>query len=527
MQKGLLKKLRIFISLLFFAVVAVLFFGLFRKIFNISPLYILRFQFVPSLVQFVATLSFLSLGFAFIIILTLLFGRIYCSTLCPLGTLQDIFSFLSRKLSPRKKIFKYKRPVRWFRYIVLAAVVLSLFTGSILLVNLLDPYSAFGKILTNFFRPLLVAVNNLASIGLSRADIYWLPRVKWIAVNLAALIVALGWMILVLVMVIKRGRLYCNTLCPVGTLLGLFARFSLFRIRLDWTKCNSCGKCSVVCKAECIDPFDQYVDFSRCVGCMNCLSPCPDGGVKFQPFWVKDKITDSTFDPGKRDFIIKTGLLATGSLLLSKELFSQEKKDEIKKEIIPATVPIFREHPVTPPGSLGQERFNSLCTACHLCVSTCPTQVLQPTYFLYGLSGFLQPRMDYITNFCNFECTLCGEVCPTGAILPLMKEEKKLVQLGKSFFVKENCVVYTRNTACGACSEHCPTKAVNMVPYKDKLTIPEVNNKICVGCGACEYACPTNPKSIYVEGNPVHLVAEKPKEIKLEEKIDYKEEFPF
>jgi ferredoxin len=168
-----------------------------------------------------------------------------------------------------------------------------------------------------------------------------------------------------------------------------------------------------------------------------------------------------------------------------------------------------------------------MCTACHLCVSACPTQVLQPTYFLYGLTGFLQPRMDFITSFCNFECILCGEVCPTGAILPLIKEEKKLVQLGKSNFVKENCIVNTKNTACGACSEHCPTKAVNMVPFKDKLTIPEVNNKICVGCGACEYACPTDPKSIYVEGNPVHLVAEKPKEVKIEEKIDYKEEFPF
>jgi ferredoxin len=190
-------------------------------------------------------------------------------------------------------------------------------------------------------------------------------------------------------------------------------------------------------------------------------------------------------------------------------------------------VPIFREHPVTPPGSLDRARFNSLCTACHLCVSACPTQVLQPTWIHYGLSGFLQPRMDYITGFCNFECILCGQVCPTGAILELPLEEKKQVQMGKAKFVKENCIVYTRSTACGACSEHCPTKAVAMVPYKDKLTIPEVTDKICIGCGACEYACPTDPKSIYVDGNPLHLVAEKPKEEKLEEKIDYKEEFPF
>jgi ferredoxin len=135
--------------------------------------------------------------------------------------------------------------------------------------------------------------------------------------------------------------------------------------------------------------------------------------------------------------------------------------------------------------------------------------------------------MDYITSFCNYECTLCGEVCPTGAILPLPPKEKKLVQLGKAQFVKENCVVYTRKTTCGACSEHCPSKAVNMVPYEGKLTIPKVDDQICIGCGACEYACPTDPKSIYVEGNQLHLIAEKPKEVKIEDKIDYKEEFPF
>jgi ferredoxin len=524
MHKGRLKKLRVFLSLLFFMVVAVLFFELYGKIFNISPLLILRAQFVPSLVQFISTLSFVALGFAVIIILTLLFGRIYCSTLCPLGTLQDLFAYLSKKLSPRKNIFKYKKPINWLRYGLLVLVILSVFTGSILLVNLLDPYSAFGKVISNFFRPVLVLANNLASKALSYADIYWLPRVKWVPVNFAALILAVTWIILLVSLVVKRGRLYCNTVCPVGTILGLFAKYSLFRIRLDKTKCNSCGKCSAVCKAECINPKDQRVDFSRCVGCMNCLSPCPDNGVKFRPFWVKDEPGMVTYDPAKRDFFRKSGLVLAGTMIAGK-LFSQE--EEKKKEVIPASVPINREHPVTPPGALDQHRFNSRCTACHLCVSACPTQVLQPTYFLYGLTGFLQPRMDYITNFCNYECTLCGEVCPTGAILPLQKEEKKLVQLGKSIFVKENCIVFTRNTACGACSEHCPTKAVNMVPYKEKLTIPEVDNKICVGCGACEYACPTDPKSIYVEGNPVHLVAEKPKEVKIEEKVDYKEEFPF
>jgi len=392
------------------------------------------------------------------------------------------------------------------------------------MVNLLDPYSAFGKIFYNLFRPFIVLVNNLTAKGLSLFDIYFLLPVKWVPINKAAFLLALVWILLLLILSVKRGRLYCNTACPVGAVLGIFARFSLFRIRLDKTTCNSCGKCSAVCKAECINPNDQSVDFSRCVGCMNCLSPCPDGGVKFLPFWSKDEVKTSTYDPGKRRFLVETGILLAASLDTGKVIFPKEEK---KREIIPGTVPIFREHPVTPPGALGQARFNSLCTACHLCVSACPTQVLQPAYFLYGMTGFLQPRMDYMTNFCNYECTLCGDVCPTGAILPLPPVDKKLVQLGKAKFVKENCVVYTRNTICGACSEHCPTKAVYMVPYLEKLNIPKVDDKICIGCGACEYACPTDPKSIYVEGNHVHLIAEMPKEVKIEEKIDYKEEFPF
>lgn len=524
MHKSRLKKIRIIISLLFFTVIAALFLDFSGRIYSNASHAILHLQFIPSIIQFIATGAAAAVGFIIIIILTLLFGRIYCSMLCPLGTLQDLFSFLAKKLSPRKIIYKFKKPLNWLRYGIAAAVILSLLTGSILAVNLLDPYSVFGKIFHNLFSPLVVLANNIASKALTFADIYALPPVKWVPFNVAAILVALVWVVALLIFSIKGGRLYCNTICPVGAVLSIFAKFSLFRIRLDKTKCNSCGKCSAACKAQCINPKDQSLDFSRCVGCMNCLAPCPEGGVKFRPFWKTDEIKFSEYNPGKREFIIKSGFLLAASLDTTRFLSSDTNG---KKETIPALVQIIRQHPVTPPGALGQARFNSMCTACHLCVSACPTQVLQPTYFLYGLTGFLQPRMDYITSFCNFECTLCGEVCPTGAIVPLKKEEKKLIQLGKSNFVKENCIVYTKNTACGACSEHCPTKAVNMVPYKDKLTIPEVNNKICVGCGACEYACPTDPKSIYVEGNIVHLPAEKPPDVKIEKKIDYKEEFPF
>jgi ferredoxin len=144
----------------------------------------------------------------------------------------------------------------------------------------------------------------------------------------------------------------------------------------------------------------------------------------------------------------------------------------------------------------------------------------------------MQPRLNFRASYCNYECTLCTQVCPTGAILPLPAEEKKRTQLGVARFIKENCIVFTDNNACGACSEHCPTKAVRMVPYinpqNKPLVIPEVHPDYCVGCGACEYACPTKPfKAICVDGNPVHAKSKKPEPRALEIKTDDTEDFPF
>jgi len=321
---------------------------------------------------------------------------------------------------------------------------------------------------------------------------------------------------------------------------------------MDETACTSCGLCAKECKAGCIDVKHKKVDFSRCVACFDCFKACPEEGIGY-----RRALTEGFFNRRDRKVKAKDAkefitnetsprtLLNLSVLRVKKGASTNLSRRSFFKRTIIGTTAIVASKtllagkteykgisavPVTPPGSISIWHYTSKCTACHLCVSACPTKVLQPTFMEYGLTGMFQPKMNFHAEYCNFECVKCSEVCPTGAILPITKEQKSTLQIGKSNFIKNLCIVVTKNTACGACSEHCPTKAVEMVPYLGDLLIPRVDDKICVGCGACEYACPVKPdKAIYVEANPYHMKALKPLK-KVEEKkktIKPTEDFPF
>ncbi|MCD4698154.1 MAG: 4Fe-4S binding protein [Bacteroidales bacterium] len=515
----LLKKVRVGISLLFFLLIIFLFIDFSNTFSSQLVQGVLFFQLVPSVLKFIHLIAVAGTGFIFVVVLTFFFGRIYCSFLCPLGTLQDILIFFSKKIKKRK-LFSFTKPKNFLRYLFLGITLLFIIFGSVFMLNLLDPYSVFGKIISNLARPVYYSVNNLGASILEKFQIYSLYPVEmksysWLSFGFSiSIFFLIGWM------VYKHGRLYCNSVCPVGTLLGILSRFSYFKIRLDQAKCTSCGICGANCKAECIDTRNKTVDFSRCIGCLNCLTSCPSGGVSFSFQRSRSKQNlQSQPEDSRRNFIKNSVFVPTGILALSEDSLTEGQADGKK--------PVNREYHNIPPGSLSLQHFTHACTACHLCVSACPTHVIQPAFLEHGLSGMMQVFMDYNTNFCNFECIICSEICPTGAILPIGLEEKKLTQLGISKFIEKNCVVYTDETDCGACSEHCPTKAVNMVFYKDGLTIPEVNEDICIGCGACEFACPTTPKSIYVDGNLVHKLAEKSPDEKIKTQVNPDDDFPF
>ncbi len=517
----ILKKIRVIISLIFFFLTIGLFLditGLLPEKFYDSVLYL---QFIPSLLKFVSISGLAAAGFIFVLILTLFFGRIYCSTICPLGTLQDIIIFFSKKFKITKKFTK-TRTYNWLRYSILSVTIIAFLSGSILLINLLDPFSNFGKISTNLFRPVYIGLNNFIALSLQKIDSYYFYPVHYRSFNLPAFFYSVFFLGVIVLMSLKKGRLFCNTICPVGAILGLVSKFSFFKIIINKDLCNSCQKCVISCKAGCIDIKEQKVNFSECVGCLNCLIPYPSNGINFSFSSQKGSKKEDEKKPDlhKRKFLKNSMMLTLGV-----SAFPINKNDLQNLKL--TQNPEQKNHPVTPPGSVSFEHFTKLCTACHLCISACPTQVLQASFLEYGLGGMMQPRMDFYNEYCNFECTVCGEVCPTGAILPLDKEKKKTTQIGKVIFIKQNCIVETEGTDCGACSEHCPTKAVKMIPYKG-LFLPKVNTEICIGCGACEFACPTEPyKAIYVDGNPVHKTAKKPEVKKIDDDFDAEEDFPF
>ncbi len=535
MNLGALKKIRIIVSLIFFLFTFLLFIDLHNYFYKISGL-ILFFQFVPSLLNAILLFTASGIGFIFIAILALIFGRVYCSSVCPLGTLQDIITLTSRKMKKgrdRKKFHHFSLPHNYLRYGILLLVIITSVTGFYFFLDLLDPYSNFGRISTTFLKPVAIFINNSIAFLFSKFDNYSVLPVVYREFNFMQLFFPLAMLGLIAWLAYKYGRLYCNTVCPVGTVLGILSRYSLFKLVINSQACNNCGNCVYDCKASCIDRKKKEIDFSRCIACYNCIDACDNSAIFFQNTITKKapeilpKIRK--VDLKKRSFVSKAFLfltVASGSRSLEDTL-------KIKHNIVaknPSRVPIKKQWLVLPPGAKSIQHFTKYCTACTLCVSACPNNVLQPSFLQFGIEGMMQPYMDYSTGFCNYDCKICGDVCPTQAIRKIASvQEKKTIQMGKVKFIKENCVVYTDHTDCGACSEHCPTKAVNMVPFENTgLFIPEVNDKICVGCGACEHPCPVRPfKAIYVEGNPIQMVAQKPKEEKLEKSKLKADEFPF
>lgn len=504
---------RIAVSALFFAVLAASFLDVWHFIPPMTIGLAVSFQFGPALVGMLSGAFGTALIVAFFVILTLLFGRVYCSHLCPLGVMQDIVIWL-RKRNYKHRMYPYRVPSYLFHYAITVLAVFTAAVGSTIVLDLLEPFSNAGRILTHLVRPVVTLTNNVVAIVLRTTHIGMLPDIPLFWPGVWVLVGSAGFLLLIVVLSWRWGRLFCNLLCPVGGILSVLTHRPLFAIHIREHECIDCGLCERVCRAGCIDSKKRTIDWAACVGCFDCLDSCPTHGMEYR--WRKAR-PNATIAPDRRR------ALGTFAALAATALRKPPERNEAQKKYDAAM-----SQPVVPPGGVSKELFGSRCTACQLCVSVCPTQVIQPATTEYGWAGIFQARMDYRVFYCTYDCRECTRVCPTGALSPLSLEEKHVVQIGKTTFVKEDCIVETKKKDCGACAEHCPTKAVKMVPYEGKLKIPEVDNEYCVGCGACEHACPTEPRrAIYVTPLAVHGTAKKRPAERTAPVESVPEEFPF
>lgn len=494
----MLKKIRIVLAAVMMTLITLLLLDIYGVLHHWLG-WVAKIQFLPAL--------FANLVIALVIMcLTFVFGRIYCSVICPLGIMQDIIAYRPRK----KHRYSYSPAKNWLRYVVLSLFVVAFFVGVNSFVALLAPYSSYGRIVQNLFQPFVIWGNNLLSAIAEHYGRYaFYPREVWIR-SIPTFVIAAVTFVAIVVLAWRNGRTYCNTICPVGAYLSLISRFSVLRIQFDPDKCKQCGKCEHSCKASAIDFKNMKVDLSRCVVCGNCLEECKFDAlhykaVKFaKSIAVKETskaVEDAPVDVSRRSFLVGAAL-ATASVALAQD---KKKVDgglaEIEDKIAPE-----RHTPITPPGSISAANMHRLCTGCQLCVSKCPNNVLRPST---GLMNLMQPTMSYERGYCRPECHTCSEVCPTDAIRLIDLAEKSSIQIGHAVWVAKNCIAVANRVPCGNCAKHCPVGAITMVKLTDgdnmAPMVPAVNEARCIGCGACENLCPARPFSaIYVEGHEVH-----------------------
>ena len=450
-------------------------------------------------IQFLPAILALNIGaVVFVLALTFLFGRLYCSVICPMGVFQDFVSRIAGKFKKRR--FKFTPEKRKTRLIILGVFVVLLLAFSPLAI-LIAPYSAYGRMVSSILQPVYLMINNLLAKAAEHYDSYAFYGVDvWLKSGLT-LGVAIVTFLVVTIWSWKSGRGYCNTVCPVGTVLGLLSTKSVFKIKIDADKCVNCGLCEKNCKAEAVDFKEHKFDYSRCVSCMNCIGVCKKDAISFTKNAAKtsEKSSDEPADSALRKTLATGALLAVSGVVKAQEKTFDGGFAVIEDKKIPA-----RDCPVKPAGSRSLRNFSSHCTGCQLCVTQCPNNVLRPSS---RIENFMQPEMSFELGYCRPECTRCSQVCPTGAIEKITKEEKTSIRAGHAVWIKQNCLPVSDGVKCGNCARHCPSGAIMMVklPENPSVEVPAVDSERCLGCGACENLCPSRPFSaIYVEGNEVH-----------------------
>lgn len=414
--------------------------GLFILIFSGAEPFLTSFlhsQLAPSLLSLLQAFSLgIFLVVVGIMILTLLFGRIYCSFLCPLGLGQELLVLLlQRKVGTIPNLPR-------LRLLIFGLTCGPLLFGWNIGFLFFDPYSNFGRMIGRF-----------TLFGF---------------ISFLLLVILVWW----------KKRLFCTSICPIGTLLGWLSKKSLYRLTLSSDRCVKCGQCSTICPTDCIDLKNGIIDNERCLRCFSCFDICPQSGINFSR--KKPPLSRPKEDPSRREFLIQGGFLLTGtiaSLALTKTGLSQLLLKTPQNLILP-------------PGADNLARFTSKCTTCQLCVNHCPNQIIVPPK-----NGVGPVFLDFNRGSCKIDCQLCSQVCPTGAIKSLTLEKKLKTKIAQAKFYPQNCQVLKEGLFCSKCALVCPTKAIKL----QRNGAPRrINSSRCIGCGACQTICPAEEKAIRI-----------------------------
>ncbi len=436
------------------------------------------------------TFTYLLLPAALLFIFSIILGRFFCGWICPLGTLIDLTTGRIRKTAPVKFL---KTRIRY--YLLLALLFSALFGTN--LSGILDPIGILVRGLTFFVYPVLGFLARSGWVGLyktigdSRDSIepfygflrdYLLPfRETFYPLAFISLALLLG--IFFLERFEKRN--WCRNICPLGTLLGILARFSIFK-RLPVKLCADCGSCRDICPTG----FDtELLQNTDCIRCMDCSIQCKFHRIKFKPKIAKKKVNGSQLKSPVLERRVFIGGLLSGFLLSRSFAFKS---------------PLRQQRLLRPPGVLDEDDFQKKCVRCGECMKVCPRNALYPDYSHSGLYGLFTPVVIPRLGYCEYNCNLCGQVCPTGAIPNLHLETKKKHVIGLAVLDKNLCLPYAKKTNCIVCEEHCPIpeKAIKFESIKETdrsgrkiiLKQPYVVDALCIGCGICENKCPLEGK---------------------------------
>ncbi len=444
-----------------------------------------------------------------IVAVTLVFGRVFCNWICPFGTLHQLVGWLfDVRLGKRRKDQNRYHELQYLKYGLLVVFLVTASLGA-LQIGLLDPIVIMYRAAAAFLAPASdMLVGSVAGVaagaGMDTAALDVLKFAPGVAERVFVGSFWIGLFFLVLVALnLWRPRFYCRFLCPLGALLGVLSRFSLFRINRDVTKCTDCDLCLMRCEGA-ADPHDKH-RLAECFGCMNCVDDCPEDAIRYTLLGQDRQQSRSA-----PDFSRRRALFAGVSGLLAFPLLRNNGR---------VTDENFSPALMRPPGSVAEPEFLRKCIKCEQCINVCPTNVLQPaTLSEGGFEALWTPVMNFNVKHCQLKCTLCSEVCPTGAIRRITAAEKLglgdwaeqgPVRLGTAFVNTSRCLPWANQIPCVVCEEVCPTSPKAIQTYdqevKDVFGKLRVLNKpfivpdLCIGCGICQSECPVQDRpAVYV-----------------------------